>query len=82
MYGYYECSNFEEAVELTLRIHQVPPDSPPLLTYLVRNDGRLVHDDVHEPEHVGPVLEVEQEGGVAVNVATLGDDLDANCLGD
>ena len=43
---------------------------------LVRYDGSLVHDDVHEVEHVGARLEVEQFGGVPVDDAALGQDLD------
>ena len=43
---------------------------------LVGDDGRLVDDDVHEVEDVGARLEVEQLGGVPVDDAALGKDLD------
>ena len=41
---------------------------------LVRNNGILVDDDVHELELVGPALEVEEDGGVAVDEAGLAND--------
>ena len=50
------------------------------LTDLVGYDWGLVDDDVHEPDDVGPVLEVEQHGGVAVHEAPLGHNLDAHHL--
>ena len=52
----------------------------PAETCLIWDDWGLVDDDVHEPDDVGPVLEVEQHGGVAVHVAPLGPHLDAHHL--
>ncbi len=44
----------------------------------VRNDWRLVDDDVHESEDVGAGLEVKEDGRVAVHDAALGQDGDGD----
>ena len=49
--------------------------------HLVRDDRRLVDDDVHEPEDVGARLEVEEDGGVAVDDGTFGQDVDGQRVG-
>ena len=48
---------------------------------LVGNDGGLVDDDVHESEDVGPRLEVEEDGGVAVDDGALGQNVDGQGVG-
>jgi hypothetical protein len=44
--------------------------------YLVWDDGRLVDNDVEEPEDVRPVPEVEQQRRVPVHEAALRQHLD------
>ncbi len=44
-------------------------------THLVRDDGILVNDYVHELELVGAALEVQEDGGVTMHEAGLANDL-------